>query len=74
MVLSLMVGTLAHLLSAEEEAERLRDQFVFKIVSMLNPDGVINGRWVEPIPHCSLVLLHAVIAVPWLDKTSTDNG
>lgn len=28
-----------------EEAELLRDNFVFKIIPMLNPDGVINGNY-----------------------------
>lgn len=32
-----------------EEAQALRDNFVFKIVPMLNPDGVINGSY-----RCSL--------------------
>lgn len=28
-----------------KEAKMLRDQFIFKIVPMLNPDGVINGNY-----------------------------
>lgn len=28
-----------------EEAKILRDNFVFKIIPMLNPDGVINGNY-----------------------------
>ncbi|KAG8197180.1 hypothetical protein JTE90_011338 [Oedothorax gibbosus] len=36
-----MKGTLDFLLS--NKAQRLRDMYVFKIVPMLNPDGVING-------------------------------
>lgn len=38
------LGTVRYLLSTSPEAVRLRDRFVFKIVPMLNPDGVINGR------------------------------
>ena len=33
------------LLSEEEEARILREKFVFKIVPMLNPDGVFNGHF-----------------------------
>ena len=32
-----------------QDAKILRDNFVFKIVPMLNPDGVINGNY-----RCSL--------------------
>ena len=39
-----MVGVLDFLLSTDPSADELRDQFIFKIVPMLNPDGVINGR------------------------------
>jgi len=35
--------------SNEEPAKMLRERFVFKIVPMLNPDGVIIGNY-----RCSL--------------------
>lgn len=28
-----------------EDAQILRDNFVFKIIPMMNPDGVINGNY-----------------------------
>ena len=31
------------LMENSEEAQALREKFVFKIIPMLNPDGVING-------------------------------
>ncbi|KAJ1543271.1 Cytosolic carboxypeptidase 4, partial [Cladochytrium tenue] len=37
-------GTIQFLLGDEQVAQSLRRRFVFKIVPMLNPDGVINGR------------------------------
>lgn len=37
------------LLGGSKEAEGLRSQFIFKIVPMMNPDGVINGNY-----RCSL--------------------
>jgi len=33
------------LVSDEEKAEKLRNTFVFKIIPMLNPDGVIVGNY-----------------------------
>jgi predicted deacylase len=36
-------GLIQFLLSDEEEAKALLDQCIFKIVPMINPDGVING-------------------------------
>ena len=45
-----MKGLIDFLTSQEPEARVLRDCFVFKIVPMLNPDGVINGNY-----RCSLV-------------------
>lgn len=38
-------GILKYLTSDSEEAWLLRDEFVFKIVPMLNPDGVIHGNY-----------------------------
>jgi hypothetical protein len=36
------------------EAKLLRDNFVFKIVPMLNPDGVINGNYRTSLAGCDL--------------------
>jgi hypothetical protein len=36
------------------EAELLRQNFVFKIVPMLNPDGVINGNYRCSLAGCDL--------------------
>ena len=44
-----MKGVIDFLTSDEPSAKVLRDHFIFKIVPMLNPDGVINGNY-----RCSL--------------------
>jgi murein tripeptide amidase MpaA len=44
-----MHGTLEYLVSEDEGARYLRDNFVFKVIPMLNPDGVIVGNY-----RCSL--------------------
>jgi murein tripeptide amidase MpaA len=46
----MMKGIIDFLISSEPEANLLRENFVFKLVPMLNPDGVINGNY-----RCSLV-------------------
>lgn len=38
-------GILQFLTSNDERARRLRQNFIFKIVPMLNPDGVIHGNY-----------------------------
>lgn len=45
----IMQGILDFLTSDSEASAALREQYVFKIVPMLNPDGVINGNY-----RCSL--------------------
>ncbi|XP_077325302.1 cytosolic carboxypeptidase 3 isoform X2 [Lithobates pipiens] len=44
-----MKGFLDYILSSQIDAQLLRDTFVFKVVPMLNPDGVIVGNY-----RCSL--------------------
>ncbi|CAG9316427.1 unnamed protein product [Blepharisma stoltei] len=46
----MMHGVLDFLTSDDPEASALRDRYVFKVVPMLNPDGVINGNY-----RCGLV-------------------
>ena len=41
----MMRGCIDFLTGPTEEAEALRRAFIFKIVPMLNPDGVINGNY-----------------------------
>jgi murein tripeptide amidase MpaA len=45
----MMKGIIDFLVSDCPEARVLREKFVFKIIPMLNPDGVINGNY-----RCSL--------------------
>ncbi|XP_072129200.1 cytosolic carboxypeptidase 2-like isoform X2 [Mobula birostris] len=45
-----MVGFLEHILGSSDDAQLLRDTFLFKVVPMLNPDGVIVGNY-----RCSLI-------------------
>ena len=43
----IMRGLLRHLISTHPNALMLREKFVFKIIPMLNPDGVIHGRYIK---------------------------
>jgi murein tripeptide amidase MpaA len=40
-----MEGIIEFVLSNEKEARILRDNYVFKIIPILNPDGVIVGNY-----------------------------
>jgi len=40
-----MEGLLTHLMGNSEEAHYLRDRIIFKIIPMLNPDGVVMGNY-----------------------------
>jgi len=37
-------GSIDFLLSKRPLAVKLRNMYIFKVVPMLNPDGVINGK------------------------------
>ena len=37
-----------------KEAAILRDNFVFKLIPMLNPDGVVNGNYKCSLAGCDL--------------------
>lgn len=38
-------GILDFLVSEAEEAKQLRNKYVFKVIPMLNPDGVVIGNY-----------------------------
>ena len=50
----MMNGAIEFLTSSNPEAELLRKNLVFKIVPMLNPDGVINGNYRCSLAGCDL--------------------
>ncbi|XP_030423585.1 cytosolic carboxypeptidase 1 isoform X2 [Gopherus evgoodei] len=67
-----MKGTLEYLMSNNPTAQSLRESYIFKIVPMLNPDGVINGnhrcslsgedlnrQWQNPNPDLHPTIYHA---------------
>ncbi|NWI15558.1 CBPC4 carboxypeptidase, partial [Crypturellus soui] len=67
-----MKGTLEFLVSSDPIADLLRKCFIFKIVPMLNPDGVINGnhrcslsgddlnrQWVTPSSELHPTIYHS---------------
>jgi len=50
----MMKGIIDFLIGNDPKAIELRDKFVFKIVPMLNPDGVINGNYRCSLAGCDL--------------------
>ncbi|XP_038660765.1 cytosolic carboxypeptidase 1 isoform X6 [Scyliorhinus canicula] len=66
-----MKGTMEFLMGSSLAAQNLRDSYIFKIVPMLNPDGVINGshrcslsgedlnrQWLTPNPELHPTIYH----------------
>ncbi|XP_048225000.1 cytosolic carboxypeptidase 4 [Perognathus longimembris pacificus] len=64
-------GTLEFLVSEDPVAKLLRENFIFKIIPMLNPDGVIHGnhrcslrgedlnrQWLSPHAHLQPTIYH----------------
>ena len=49
-----MKGVIDFLISEDPKAVELRNKYVFKIVPMLNPDGVINGNYRCSLAGCDL--------------------
>ena len=77
----MMKGVLDYLLSSSERAVTLRNNFIFKLVPMLNPDGVINGNtrcnlsgvdlnrhWIDPSPELHPTAFHYKKMVAELKK------
>ena len=50
----MMKGVIDFLISDHPQAVQMRDKFVFKIVPMMNPDGVINGNYRCSLAGCDL--------------------
>ena len=51
----MMRGVLTFLTDPDNvEAKMLRENFVFKVIPMLNPDGVINGNYRCSLAGCDL--------------------
>ena len=47
-------GLIDYLTSSSPEAEALREICIFKIVPMVNPDGVIHGNYRTSLAGCDL--------------------
>nr|XP_020483763.2 cytosolic carboxypeptidase 1-like [Labrus bergylta] len=74
-----MKGTLEFLMGTSPLAASLRDAYIFKIVPMLNPDGVINGnhrcslsgedlnrQWQSPNPELHPTIYHTKSLLQYL--------
>ncbi|XP_072538462.1 cytosolic carboxypeptidase 1 [Salminus brasiliensis] len=74
-----MKGTLEFLMSSSPLAQSLRESYIFKIIPMLNPDGVINGnhrcslsgedlnrQWLNPSTELHPTIYHAKSLLQYL--------
>lgn len=50
----MMKGVIDFLISDDPKAVELRNKFIFKVIPMLNPDGVINGNYRCSLAGCDL--------------------
>lgn len=50
----MMKGIIDFLCSETEEAAYLRNSFIFKIIPMMNPDGVVSGNYRTSLAGCDL--------------------
>lgn len=79
----IMHGIIDFLTSDDPAACKLRTQYIFKIVPMLNPDGVINGnyrtslagvdlnrRWDDPIESLHPTIFHTKRLIQRFQKTN----
>lgn len=77
-----MKGSLEFLMSSSPKAQSLRESYIFKIVPMLNPDGVINGnhrcslsgedlnrQWQNPNAELHPTIYHAKSLLQYLRAT-----
>uniref|UniRef100_A0A9J7ZRA6 Cytosolic carboxypeptidase 1 n=1 Tax=Cyprinus carpio carpio TaxID=630221 RepID=A0A9J7ZRA6_CYPCA len=77
-----MKGTLEYLMSCSPQAQSLRESYIFKIIPMLNPDGVINGnhrcslsgedlnrQWQNPNAELHPTIYHAKSLLQYLRAT-----
>jgi len=68
----MMKGQIDYLTGLSLDTKILRDNFAFKIIPMLNPDGAINGNyrcelagvdlnryWIDPSPKLHPIIIHA---------------
>uniref|UniRef100_K3WKC5 Peptidase M14 domain-containing protein n=1 Tax=Globisporangium ultimum (strain ATCC 200006 / CBS 805.95 / DAOM BR144) TaxID=431595 RepID=K3WKC5_GLOUD len=78
----IMHGIIDFLTGSSLEAQYLRHNFVFKIVPMLNPDGVVHGnyrcslagtdlnrRWMQPSPDLHPTIFATKLAILSMAKT-----
>lgn len=79
-------GVIDYLVGPSLGARILRDNFVFKIIPMLNPDGVINGntrcnlagvdlnrQWIEPNKKLHPSIFHMKMVIPLYPNCSIDD-
>lgn len=77
-----MKGTLEFLMGTSSMAASLREAYIFKIVPMLNPDGVVNGshrcslsgedlnrQWQNPNPELHPTIYHTKSLLQYLAHT-----